>query len=407
MSRLLQLIHTALADLLDEWPVSLAACCAITAVVAPILVIFGLRDGIIGQIFTSLRSDPAIRLVTLDATGSARFDDAWFAGHRLWPEVGFLHPATRFAAAQGSVAKDGDTAREERASLLPTAEGDPVFPPDQAPPAEPFEVKLSAELAERLAVQPGDRLKLYIDRQVAGGRLEPLSLSLRVAALAAPTAYQGRAVFARTELLLAIEDFRDGFRAPLLGVQSGEPPVARAYYPNFRLYARDLESVQPLVQRLRGEGLSVSAQTARIASALNLDANLSGVIRGLAVLGALGLGGGLAAIQWSMAARKRRTIALFSLMGFSRGWLIGFPTTQAVMVGLAGGAITILAAQLFAFWINAYLAASLGAAGRACVLGPGLLAATILLILVLSVLPALRIGWKFANLEPAHEIRET
>ncbi|SNB55730.1 putative ABC transport system permease protein [Arboricoccus pini] len=406
MLRPFQILKLALADLLDEWPVSLAACLAITAVVAPMLVILGLREGIVGQIFASLRADPAIRLVTLDATGSARFDDYWFTTHRAWPEVGFLHPATRFAAAQGAVAKEDDATHEERASLLPSDVGDPVFPPSSPSLADPFAVKLSADLADRLGVAKGDRLRLVVERQVAGGRLEPIVLTLTTTEIAPSASFGGRAVFARFDLLMAIEDFRDGFTVPLLNVTTGQPATPRSYYPNFRLYARDLQSVEPLVQKLRAEGLSVSAQTARIASAINLDTNLTSVVQALAILGILGLGGGLAAIQWSMAARKRRTIALFGLMGFPRSWLIGFPTAQALLVGLAGGALTIVAALAFAYWINAHLAASLGAAGRACVLTPGLMGGCLLVILTLSILPALRIGWKFATLEPAHEIRE-
>ena len=173
-------------------------------------------------------------------------------------------------------------------------------------------------------------------------------IELHIVDVAAPQGYEGRAAFVGTDLLTAIEDFRDGFAAPLLGVTSGQVRGPRAAYPNLRLYARDLADVAPLASRLRDQyGLSVSSRGAEIAAALNLDANLRAVMQGLVVLGALGLAGGLAAIQWSMAARKRRTVAVLALMGFGRFWLVGLPVAEALLLGAAGAVLTIAMAFLF------------------------------------------------------------
>jgi putative ABC transport system permease protein len=364
---------------------------------------------VIGEMFARLRSTPSMRAITLDATGAARFDEAWFASVRTWPETGFVLPSTRFAAGQADFSPAaGGTGAEERASLVPTGLGDPVFAPDSPALQGPFEAKFSNELAARLGVGRGQRVRVAVERRVAGRQLEPLVFELAVTDVAPPQGYAGRAAFVDAELLVALEDFRDGFTAPILGVESGRARPPRGGYPNFRLYARSLEDVAPLVARLRdGFGLSVGSHGAEIAAALNLDANLRAIMRALVVLGALGLAGGLAAIQWSMAARKRRTIAVFSLMGFGRWWLVGFPVAQAALLGGVGAALTIGAAFLFGAWINAHLAASLGAGGRACVLTVPLLANGTALLLLVSVLPALRIGSRYAALEPANEIRES
>jgi hypothetical protein len=87
---------------------------------------------------------------------------------------------------------------------------------------------------------------------------------------------------------------------------------------------------------------------------------------------------------------------------------VGFPVAQAGLLAAAGTVLTITAAFLFGAWINAHLAASLGTTGgRACVLPFPMLAAGTTLLFILSLLPALRIGARFATLEPANEIRET
>ena len=108
-----------------------------------------------------------MRIITLDATGSARFDPAWFDTARSWPETGFVLPSTRFAAGQADFSV-GDGA-EQRASLLPTAMGDPVFGPGSPELGELLDAKLSADLAARLAVAPGGTVRAAVERRVAGG----------------------------------------------------------------------------------------------------------------------------------------------------------------------------------------------------------------------------------------------
>lgn len=397
------LFAVALADLRHEWSVSVAACLAIAAVTAPLVVLLALREGVVGELFGHLRADPAVRLVTLDATGAARFDAAWFERMSAQRQVGFVHPATRFAAAEVQL---GSSGKEERASLLPTAAGDPVFASALPPLDSPFAIALSHDLAGRLRAGVGDRLTMAFERTAASGRVEPRVLDVEVVAIAPVRSFQGRAAFVRFDLLLAIEAFRDGFAAPLIGVNGGDVRPERTFYPNFRLYARELEDVAPLVAQLSAAGLSVSSQSARIATNLQLDANLRLVITALVALGAVGLAGGLAAIQWSLSARKRRTVAVFGLIGFGRVWLVGLPVLQALLLAWAGAVLSLAAAAAFGFWINAHLAASFGASGRAFALTWPVVAGCVLALTVISLVPALRIGLTFAALEPAHEIRD-
>lgn len=397
MIRAAALIAMALADLAANWAISLAICLATTAVAAPLLVMLGLQAGILGQVFGALNADPGVRAVTLDATGSARLDDSWFTATRTWPQVGFVHPATRFAAAQVDLIVPGQP--EQRASLLPTAPGDPVFPGAAA--LVPGQVRLSADLATRLGATPGTALQIAFSR-TRDGRVEPMLLPLTVASIADPAAYRGRAAFVDFALTLAIEDYRDGFGAPLIGAPGPQAPP-RQGYPGFRLYARDLAAVAPLVARLTAEGLSVTAQTDRIATAQSLAANLGAITSALSLLGALGLGGGIAAIQWSLAMQKRRTLATLGLIGFGAPWLIGFPAAQAVILGALGALGTSTAATLFCGWINGNLAS----AGGACVLAPTLHLGMAATVMALSLIPAILIGWHLSRMEIALALRDT
>lgn len=401
-----QLGRLAFADLFDEWPIALAVMLAIAAVLAPLLVLSGLQSGVIGEIFDRLRADPAMRRITLDATGAARFDEDWFRNMRARQDVRFVMPATRFAAAQVDVSTV-DGGRPVRASLVPTGEGDPVFAVGTPVPKAFDQVSISASVAEALGVAAGARIAIDVERRRADGRIEAAGVDATVVAVADPLKHGGTVIFAIPELLTAIEAFRDGFQAPLIGIKEGALPDARTAYPNFRLYARSIEDVDGLAGFLRQEhGLSVSAQENRIGSAIELDRNIGAVLRAIILLGAVGLAGSLTAIMWASASRKRRTIAMLSLIGYGRPWLIGFPMVQGLALAVAGAVTGLALAFGASLWINRFFADSFGATGEACRITPAAVLAGMALVVAFSLLPSALIGIRFNRLEPSDEIRE-
>ena len=403
-----QLLRLSLADLLDEWPTSVAVMLAVAAVLAPLLVLNGLRTGVIGEIFERLREDPAMRRITLDATGARRFDDRWFHMIGERPDVAFILPSTRFAAAQVDIALvDDASAQPLRVSLASTGLGDPVFGPDSPTLGSSAEVKLSAAVADRTGLKVGDALYIDVERRRADGRIEPAGIEATVTEIASSVRHGGTVVFVRPELLLAVEAFRDGFAAPELGFAAGPERANREVYPNFRLYARQIEDVASLAAFLRdAQGLSVSAQTPRIAAAVELNRNIGAVLRAIVILGVIGLAGSLTAIQWAVAARKRRAVAMLNLIGYGRGWLIGFPTLQAALLAASGSAAAVALANAAATWINRHFAASFGTDGAACVIEASAMSIGSAAVLLFSLVPATIIGVGFTRLDPSDEIRD-
>ena len=403
-----QLLRLSLADLLDEWPTSVAVMLAIAAVLAPLLVLNGLRTGVIGEIFERLRMDPAMRRITLDATGARRFDDQWFRMIGERADVAFILPSTRFAAAQVDITPVDDASVQPlRVSLASTGPGDPVFGPDSPPLGSNTEVKLSAAVAARTGLKLGDGLYIDVERRRADGRIEPAGIEATVTEIASPDRHGGTVVFVRPDLLLAVEAFRDGFAAPELGYAPGPERANREVYPNFRLYAMRIEDVAGLAAFLRAEqDLSVSTQAPRIASAVELNRNIGAVLRAILVLGVIGLAGSLTAIQWAVAARKRRAVAMLNLIGYGRGWLIGFPTLQAALLAASGSAVAVMLAIAAATWINRYFAASFGSAGAACVVDVSAMSIGTAAVLLFSLVPATTIGVGFTRLDPSDEIRD-
>ncbi|WP_025856367.1 ABC transporter permease [Pseudomonas sp. CHM02] len=317
----------------DAW---LSACSvlALVAVIAPLLVLFGLKFGLVSSLTERLETDPATREII--PLGGGRFSSAFIGQLGQRSDVAFALPRTRQIAATAQV---GSLALE----MLPTASGDPLLAGLPVPQGLD-QIVLSHTAAEKLAARPGDWLETGFARQVAG-RVEAQRTRLQVLAVLPLEAFARDGLFADLKLLEAAEDYRDGRAVPALG-WSGEAVGTneQRVYPAFRLYARDLADVEPLRVYFAGQNFLVSTQAQTIAQVQSLSRNLSivfWVICGLALTGAFAaiFAGALAAV-----ARKRRELSVLRLLGFSTGGLLLFVVVQALY---SAGLAAVLSAGLY------------------------------------------------------------
>src|SRR5512134_1250864 len=100
VSRLAQIFRLAVFDLRNEWAITLCQVMSVAAVLAPLLVLYGLQQGVIGTLLERMNRDPAMRAIIPDVSGANRFDSEWFATMQRRPEVDFVMPTTRAIAAQ-------------------------------------------------------------------------------------------------------------------------------------------------------------------------------------------------------------------------------------------------------------------------------------------------------------------
>ncbi|MEA3171481.1 MAG: putative transport system permease protein [Pseudomonas sp.] len=311
----------------DAW---LSACSvlALVAVMVPLLVLFGLKFGLVSSLTERLETDPATREII--PLGGGRFSSAFIEQLGLRSDVGFAVPRTRQIAATAQV---GTLTLE----MLPTAPGDPLLA-GLPMPRGLDQIVLSHTAAEKLAARPGDWLEARFARQVAG-RVEDQRTRLQVQAVLPLEAFARDGLLADLGLLEAAEDYRDGRAVPALGWEGDAVGVSeQRVYPAFRLYARTLTDVEPLRVYFAGQNLLVSTQAQTIAQVQSLSRNLSivfWIIAGLALAGAFAaiFAGALAAV-----ARKRRELSVLRLLGFSTGALLLFVVMQALYsAGFAAG----------------------------------------------------------------------
>lgn len=214
-------LRIALQDL--RWDGLLTACvvASLAAAIAPLLILFALKSGVVDALRADLTSDPAFRAVL--PTETRDYGPAFFERWGAREDVGFLSPSiTRGASAV--IAERG----EARAILdmVPTGEGDPVFLTyDLRPPGE-NEIALSASAADELGgVRAGETVTLSTTR-TSGGRRQSAEAELAVSTILPTRADELPRVYAPLSLATDIEAFREGFAAPARG-WSGETPYVR------------------------------------------------------------------------------------------------------------------------------------------------------------------------------------
>jgi putative ABC transport system permease protein len=330
MSHFGEAIRLSSKDYFREWRISGAFIIALAAVLGPMMVLFGLKFGVVGGMIHDLIKDPRNREVVL--LGNGRFDDNWFRVVGAREDVAFVVPRTRRIAASLDV--DAKVSgRILSLELIPSGPGDPVL--DGLEPVQGVRsVILSQQASQRLGLKAGDELVGSISRHYQG-KSEREELRLRVAAVASPMAFNREGLFVSGELLQAVEDFRDGRRVPSMGWTGGEFTGERSY-PGFRLYARDIKDVATLSSEFIKAGLQVRTRADDIQMVERMDRNLSMLFWVIAIIGLAGFSLSLGASLLANVDRKRKELSVLRLVGLSTGDIVLFPMLQALYTAVIG-----------------------------------------------------------------------
>lgn len=392
MPRLRLTAGLAFADLNADRGVFWGAAVAVAAMLAPLIVLFGLKAGLIDGLRSDFTDNPRAREILNLQSQTLRQD--WFATMRARAQVGFVVPRVRTLSASGTLAPEAEPGRAIRAELAATAVNDPLLP--GMPTPAPEEVVLSRPLAERLGLAAGARVVLRSDRVQDGSR-QSMLLPLRVAGVAPLNALGREGAWLHLDTLLVLEDFLDGLHGPEAR-SPATPPEARVF-AGFRLYARQLADVPVLDLELRRAGIEVFTRAEDITALEGLDRDLTRLF-----LLAAGLAGGgcLLALGTTLLAaveRKRRSLALLRLAGLSTLEMTLFPLVQASAIGLAGGAMAAAAALGAEALANHMLS---GANDRlVSAIAPWVLATAVGATVLAAALAASVAGWRAGRIEPA------
>jgi putative ABC transport system permease protein len=372
---------------------------ALAAVLAPLIVLMGLKQGVVAALRHDLVENPRTREVL--NVGNRGFDEAWLERWRARRDIAFLVPRTRSIAATIYLEREG-AGGALTAEMIPTASGDPLLA-GLAPLEGPAAVVLTQSAAQKLGAAAGDTITGSAIRTV-DGRRERTQWPLRVAAIAPAAAFPRDGVFAALPALLTVEDFADG-RLPT-SAALGDTAGGERLYAGFRLYARSIEDVPAIASSLLAEGVETRTHADEIEGILLLDRNLSIIFLIVAAIGSAGYLLSLAVSLWANVERKLRDLSVIRLIGLTSGSLVVFPLVQGALIALVGAVAASAVALAVAAAINRLYVTGLPAGSPICLLTLSSLAAMAGITLAAALAASLLAAWRIAGIAPAEGIRD-
>ena len=402
MSQFNNIIRLSFRDYSHEWRMSGCFILALASVLAPMMILFGLKFGIVSTMVGELVENPDNREIR--PIGSGRYDDTWIDAFRQRADVQFIVPRTRALAATIQL-KSASAKRILSTELLATAEGDPLLAGTGRLPRSYFEVILSQSAAQKLQVKPGDEIDASLARQFQGKR-ERVHLPLEVIRIADASVISRNVAFVSLDLLIASEQFKDGRAVPDLGWRGNAGAGHARVYPSFRMYASSIYDVEQLVTDLEKEGTRIKANVAEISTVRSIDRNLSVIFWIIACVGAIGFAFSLGASLWANVDRKRKDLSLLRLVGFKSGRIVMFPVLQSCYTAVLGWLLAVLVYLAFEFLINAFLAPQLNLNRALCFLLTEHFLWALALTMVIAVAAAILGGMRASRIEPSDGLRD-
>ena len=377
------LFKLAVRHLLFERMMTICQIAALACLMAPLLLLFSLRFGILQELQNQLLNDPKVLALTLDT--SYRLDATFFKQLEQRPEVGFLVPQITALNALIDLKFPGTVAR---VSVLPTKVGDPVVLCSGIPYEQDLandEVLVSYDLAQARELSPGDSVTMVVSR-IQNGKRESVRTQLKIKGIVSERFVGDDSLLLNLDMVNAIDDYRNGFNPVLLSDGSNVNTRPRLY-AKFRLYAKDLEQVIPLYYYLVDQHLNVSSKVREIENVKALAHVLNFIFGVIASVSLIGGALALTGLVLSALRASKRNFVLLRLMGQGQKGIYSVVLVEGMIISALGFILSLVLYSLGAGIFNTYFGTTLGGSMISqLTIGHIALffAATVLLVMVIS-----------------------
>ncbi len=402
MKQLTNIFRLSFRDYSHEWRMSGCFIFALASVLAPMMILFGLKFGIVSTMVNGLVENPSNREIR--PIGSGRYSEQWIADFRNREEVEFIIPKTRALAATIQLKSDSAN-RILSTELLATAMGDPLLGGVKQLPENYYQVILSQSAAKKLKLGAGEKIDASLVRQFQGKR-ERVHLPVIVIEIAPASVTSRNVAFVNLDLLVATEQFKDGRAVPDLGWSGDSGTDVARIFPSFRLYARSIYDVENIVSELEKQGVRVKANVGEIETVQSIDYNLSVIFWIIACVGAAGFAFSLGASLWANVDRKGKDLSVLRLIGFKSSVIVLFPVVQSWFTAILGWLLAVLVYLGFEQLINRFLAPRLNLEGNVCYLLAEHFFWALGLTVVTAVVSAILGGLRASGIEPSDGLRD-
>ena len=344
------LFKLALRHLFFERMMTICQIAALACIMAPLLLLFSLRFGILTELHNKLMNDPKVLSLTLDM--SYRLDSSFFENLAARPEVGFVVPQITALNALVDLKFPGAAVR---ISVLPTKPGDPVVLSSNLSFEQPLgsdEAFISYNLAQLRGLKVGDVVTMVVSRTRNGVR-ESVRTSLKLRGIVAERFVNDDCLLLNLDLVNAIDDYRNGYNPVLLSDGSKVNTQPRLY-AKFRLYAKDLVSVIPLYYYLVNQNLNVSSKVREIQNLKAVSHVLNFIYGVIALVSVAGGALALTGLVLSALRASKRNFVLLRLMGQGSTGIYGVVMIEGLFIATVGFALALTLYSIGAGIFNTY-----------------------------------------------------
>lgn len=403
MTRAWQIARLAGRDLWHDRLVTLCMIATLVAVIAPLLLLFGLKHGVVSAMQDELMRDPRNLEIRMLSSGS--YDPAWIDELAKRADAGFVVGMTRSLNTQADFIHSA-TRFLENVEVLPTAVGDPLLEGVDVSALAGSGVVFSAQAAQRLDVQPGSALRMRIARRLNGVNQQAV-VALTVLAVLPGRAYERAGAFVSPDLLRDMEWYRDGYAVASMGAADGRPMAeAGVRFARARVYARDLDAVESLEKSLVGQRIETSSRLAEIRNVKAVNHLLTTVFSVISITAILGCVAALAGAFLANVRRKRRDIATLRLLGLGSGEIAALLAIQAIVLTIVAMGVGLLIYALGSAAFNNLLAGVKASGQFASQITPLHGALAFMLALGVALLASLAGAVNAKRIQPAESLRE-
>lgn len=363
----------AFKELRHDWKATGVLLCVIVSIVTPLLILFGLKQGVINTQRELLLNDPCN--LEIKMLGHYHLSPLWFEQKAKDSRIQFIIPITRFLNTDINIIDKEN--KNSFVDLIPTGQGDPLLKLTAiAAPVQDNEVLITHALAKRLHINKGEQIQSQLFRKMNHESQTSHASLLVKDILPEYSCLQRSAILTTLNFLKTVEDFKEGQQVDLFKVENNKlvtlkkkpnnfkqlsknnhlffssknknpelieqpiktesvvPTQTKTTYAKARIFAKSLEDVTALSDELRSssEEIEVISKAAEIEKLKQLNNFLNILLLIVLLIGAVGGGLALGGNFLLTIERKRLQIAQLRLLGIGKKQVNLFLWVQGIII---------------------------------------------------------------------------
>lgn len=392
----------AFRDLWHDKKITFCLIVSLASVIAPLLLLLGLKSGIIHTMEEGFLKDPLKREIKI--IGHYKHDSSWFEKVKAQTETGFIIPKTRILNAQVDFVKN-KRKFIRMVEIIPTQIGDPVLSGQSDFPVNKSQIVVSHTVAQKLELEIGEQITMVISRGFHNEK-QFGKFKVTIIGILPESLISKQAVFVDFDLLLEVDDFKDEFAVSDFGISDGKPQVKRDIFASARVFSKSLEGVAILADFIRDTGVEVKTHAKDIENIQQTEKVLSFVVKVVAWVAILGGAISLTGFLIANVDRKRQHLAMLKLLGFSAASISLYPIIQSLVIASLGFLIAIGGYFLGAAEFDRVLGGFMQEQGYICQLSDKQIIGAFFFTNLVVLGAAMIGGFRAIQIEPAETFRQ-